>query len=351
MSAQSVSLADLSTLSFEILVGSGFSEDHARTITNHNAWADASDRANYGVWRLPILTRRCEAGMFGTTEKPSVDRRSDSLALVDGHNTVGHVAATFATDVAIEMAGVAGVSTVTVRNSNFMGALGYYADRIARAGMIGFVVSNAFPRVAAHGGTTPVLGTNPIAFSAPLPDGQTLIVDMATSASAGGLITRSAELGIPLPEGVAIDRTGEPITDATQVGKGAILPLGGAKGYALGLMVEVMAGVLTGAGISQGVRSQYNDFEHPGNSGHMVQAMDVAAFMDPSSFDERMGALVAAVTASGDVRLPGAARWEALEQSSRLGKVELDDATATAIEGLSDRYGVHVPWKTEAPRG
>ncbi len=154
----------MSTLSFEILVGSGFSENHAKTITNHNAWADASNRTNYGVWRLPILTRRCEAGVFATTGEPSVDRKSDSLALVDGHNTVGHVAATFAADVAIEMARTSGVATVAVRNSNFMGALGYYADRIAQTGMIGFVVSNSFPRVAAHGGTTPVLGTNPIVF-------------------------------------------------------------------------------------------------------------------------------------------------------------------------------------------
>ncbi len=175
-------------------------------------------------------------------------------------------------------------------------------------------------------------------------------MDLATSATAGGLITRSAELGIPLPEGVAIDSAGRSIKDASQVGRGAMLPLGGAKGYALGLMVEVMAGVLTGAGISHGVRSQYNDFEHPGNIGHMIQAMDVAAFMEPETYEERMGTLIAAVTASGDVRLPGAARWEALDRSAGLGKVELDDATTSAIEVLSDRYSIDVPWKAEAPR-
>jgi LDH2 family malate/lactate/ureidoglycolate dehydrogenase len=351
MSAQFISLADLSALATAILTGAGFSDAHAQAVTDHMVWANAADRPNYGVWRLPILTRRCEEGVFDPDAQPAVDRRSDSLALVDGRNAIGHVVATFAADLAVDMARSAGVATLAVRRSNFVGALGYYVDRIARAGMIGFLVSNAHPRVAAHGGTSPVLGTNPLAFGTPLPDGRTLIVDLATSAAAGSLITRSAELGVPLPEGVAVDRDGAPITDATQVGKGAMLPLGGPKGFGLGLMVEVLAGVLTGAGISHGVHSQYKDFTNPGDSGHLVQAMDVDAFMSRSVFDQRMETLVAAVTESGEVRLPGAARWDALAHSEQLDGVTLDPDTVEALESLAKRYRVEVPWTAADAEG
>jgi ureidoglycolate dehydrogenase (NAD+) len=346
MSGPFVTVGDLASLSTGLLKAAGLSGSHAATVTEHLIWADTGGRPNYGVWRLPILTRRLDAGSFETALEPSVERRSAALAIVDGHNAIGHVVASVATDTAMELARDSGVSSVGVRASNFMGALGYYVDRIAREGMVGLVMSNSHPRVAAHGGVTPVLGTNPLAFGAPLPDGRTLIADMATSTTAGGLITRSAELGIPLPEGVAIDRHGQPTVDAADVAAGAMLPLGGAKGFALSLMVEILAGVLTGAGISHDVRSQYKDFERPGDSGHLIVAMHVEHFMPTASFASRMTGLVESVTESGDVRLPGAARWDAWDEAERRGGVDLDGPTATDLEELGARYGVDVPWST-----
>lgn len=336
-------MGELASFSMAVLSTAGIPSSHAQSVTDHLMWADTHGRPNYGVWRLPILTRRAEAGLFETSLEPSVDRRSSALALVDGCNTVGHHGATVATDLAVEMAREGGVATAGVRRSNFMGALGYYAERIASNAMVGLVVSNSHPRVAAHGGLSPALGTNPLAFAAPLSDGTSVIVDMATSVTAGGFITKSAERNEPLPEGVAIEPSGAPLTDASKISEGAMLPLGGPKGFGLGLMVEILAGVLTGAGISHGVKSMYKDFDNPGNSGHMLTAMNISEFMSLETYHTRMDQLVDALKSTGDVRLPGEARFEARRRYGERAVVELDARTGKALEELAEHYQTDPP--------
>jgi ureidoglycolate dehydrogenase (NAD+) len=343
LSGPLVATGEVRRFAAEILEAAGMAPTHADVVADHCVWADTGGRPNYGVWRLPILVKRIESGMFELERDPVVERRGPSMSVVDGANVIGHVAAVTAMETALDLARSSGVGAVAVHDSNYMGALGYYVDRMARSGIVALVTSNSHPRVAAHGGTTPVLGTDPLAFGAPLASGRTLIIDLATSATAGGLITRSTELGLPLPEGVAVDRDGAPITDAAKVGAGALLPLGGAKGFALALMVEVLAGVLTGAGISHGVRSQYKDFERPGNSGHMFLGIDPARLMEPDLFAERMASLVESVTVDGGVRLPGQARWEAWAEAEERGGVEVSPSTLDALAELAARYGVEAP--------
>jgi LDH2 family malate/lactate/ureidoglycolate dehydrogenase len=345
MPAVVVGSDDLVDFVIRILTSAGVPNQHAMSVADHMAWANASGRPNYGVWRLPILCKRAEAGLFGSSDELSIDRLAPSLASIDGHNGIGHFAVTVASDLVVEMARESGTASVAVGRSNFAGAVGYYVNRIAGNGMIGFMVSNSTPRVAAHGGTAPVLGTNPLAFAAPLGDGTSVILDMATSASAGSLITKSEELGLPLPEGVAINRDGTPLTDASRVREGAMLPFGGAKGFGLGLMVEILAGVVTGSGVSHGVRSMYKDFEHPANVGHMVTALNIEMLMPLDDYYARMDGLIETMQDSGDVRIPGQARWEAVRHAEEVGGAELDSETTAALEDLADRLEVEVPWQ------
>jgi ureidoglycolate dehydrogenase (NAD+) len=218
-------------------------------------WGNMFGRPNQGVWRLPILCKRLEAGLFSCPCTIAIDDRAAALAVVDGQNGIGHSVAKMAAGVAIERAGKSGTAAVFVSDSNFFGAAGYYVHLMAERKMLGLAFSNSFPKVAPHGGTKPVLGTNPLAFGAPRHGGRSVIIDLATAASAGSDITKAAELGQPLPVGIAIDRDGKPITDASKVKDGALMPLGGAKGYALGLLVEILCGVASGAGIAHSVRS------------------------------------------------------------------------------------------------
>ena len=152
-----------------------------------------------------------------------------------------------------------------------------------------------------------------------------------------------------MPEGVAIDAKGRPITDAAQVDKGALLPFGGAKGFGLALMVEVLSGVVTGAGIGHGVKSMYKNFKESGENGHAFGAVDIERLMPLEEYFDRMEALVSLVRGSAvgvagrRVLIPGEQRWDAYERSQREG-VALDAATRTALAELARERGIPVPW-------
>ena len=134
----------------------------------------------------------------------------------------------------IERAQAHGFALVAVRNIWMSGRSAYYVEMAARAGLIGIHTVAAPPMVAPPGGARPALGTNPIAFGFPL-DGDPLVIDLGTSAFMGTDLQFRQRLGIPLPEGVALDAQGRPTTDAAAARRGALLPFGGHKGYALGL--------------------------------------------------------------------------------------------------------------------
>jgi LDH2 family malate/lactate/ureidoglycolate dehydrogenase len=328
----------------EVLTAAGADQEQASAVAEILVWSDSVGRPNQGVWRLPILCKRLSAGLFQCPCRPCIDNRAPAVALIDGDNGIGHFVGRVAADVAIERAASHGVAVVGVSDSNFLGALGYYVQRISAHGMLVMLFNNSFPKVAPHGGAKPVLGTNPLAFAAPLRDGKDVVVDLATAASAGSDITKAAELGRPLPVGIAIDRDGNPITDPSKANAGALLPLGAAKGYALGLLVEILAGVATGAGISHGVRSMYGDMKNPGNSGHFFIAIDIATLMPLNTYFDRMEILVDAIRECEGVLLPGEARWRARAASEAAGGVELDQQTAGALSKLAQSLQVATPW-------
>lgn len=339
-----IALEDLTGFAEAVLVAAGADREQAAAVAEVLVWSDSVGRPNQGVWRLPILCKRLQGGLFSAPCEPRIEDRAPALALIDGNNGIGHFVGRVAADVAIERAARHGVAAVAVSDSNFLGALGYYVHRISERGMLALLFNNSFPKVAPHGGTKPVLGTNPLAFAAPLRDGRDIVVDLATAASAGSDITKAAELGQALPVGIAIDPDGQPITDPKKVNAGALLPLGGAKGYALGLVVEILAGVVTGAGISHSVRSMYGDFENPGNSGHFFVAVDIATLMPLESYYERMDVLVAAIRECEGVLLPGEARWNARAGTEAAGGVALDAQSTAALEKLAASLEVATPW-------
>lgn len=339
-----ITIDALKAFSVEILSAAGANREQSESVAEALAWGNAAGRPNQGVWRLPILCKRLSKGLFNNSCKPRIDERKPAVAVIDGDNGIGHYVGRVAADAAIERAQKNGVGVVAVSDSNFLGTLGYYVNRIAEHGMLAILWNNSFPKVAPHGGTKAVLGTNPIAFAAPRRNGRNIIVDLSTGASAGSTVTKAAELGLPIPEGIAISPDGKPITDPSKVKEGALLPFGGVKGYALGLMVEIMAGVATGAGISHGVRSMYGDFENPGNSGHFFVAIDINALMHIDTFYDRMETLVEALRDCEGVLLPGEGRWSALAKTEEAGGVALDEKTKNALMELAESLGVTTPW-------
>ena len=294
-------------------------------------WCESIGRHNFGIERIAIHLKRLQAGVLNGMAVPRMERLTGSLGRLDGDGGFGYAAAEIAMREAIAMARGSGIGAVGVKNSNFFGAGAYYVNMAAEAGMIGLALSNSFPKVAAHGGVTPVLGTNPFAFGAPRANGGHLLFDMATSALAGSTVREHIAAQKPLPEGLAIDGDGRPITDPAKVNDGALLPFGGAKGFGLSLLVEVLAGVITGAGVGDGVASMYTDFTRNGGNGHFMLALDISRFMPLDDYHARFEGLVAMLKASGGhVLLPGEVRWENWRDAVANG-VEVDDAKWAAL--------------------
>jgi LDH2 family malate/lactate/ureidoglycolate dehydrogenase len=304
-------------------------------------------RPNFGVQRLPIHMQRVKCGVLSCPAHLEFTSISPSIELLDGGGGFGHYVSGQGMARAVELARINGLGIVGVRNSNFFGAGAYYTQQAAAAGMIGMALSNSFPKVAAHGGFAPVLGTNPLAFAAPRRGGQSLLLDMATSSVAGSTVRARMESGEGLPEGSATDASGNPISDPAKVAAGALLPFGGAKGYALALFVELFSALITGAGVSHGVASMYNNFTETGNNGHFLMAVDITRWMDLATYFDRLESLVETIKSSGagrDVLLPGEARWQAYACNSVSG-IAVAPETQAQLGRLTAPLGIRAPWE------
>jgi LDH2 family malate/lactate/ureidoglycolate dehydrogenase len=344
-----VAAAPLRAFAFDVICASGADEAQGNSLADALVWCDQVGRHTQGVWRLPILTKRISLGLIKSPCNATFTHRTRCLEVLDGDSGLGHHVGQLAMHRAIELADSEGMGAVAVHNSNFFGAGAYYVSLAARRHMIGIAMSNSFPKVAAFGGFHPALGTNPFAFSAPRAGGRSILLDMSTAASAGSTITKTAELGKSLPEGVAIDMNGSPVTNPNEVQIGALLPFGGPKGFGLALMVEVLCGVITRAGVADGVKSMYSNFAESGNNGHFMLAVDVAKLLPFEEYLQRIEALVDLLKASGGesaargVLIPGEVRWEKLDDSERNG-VPIDRHTRIALEKLAQIHDVSTPW-------
>lgn len=341
-----ISETELLTFISALLAAQGAGEEAASAAARHMVWCEMVGRNNFGIERLPILVRRMKGNVLSGNAQMTFTRLALAIERLDAAGGFGFEAAERGMNRAIELAAQHGVGAVGVRNSNFFGAGAYYVNIAANRSMIGLALSNSFPKVVAHGGLKPVLGTNPFAFGTPRKNGDHLLFDMATSALAGSTVREHMASGKPMPEGLAIDAEGKPITDATKVGEGALLPFGGAKGFGLSLMVEILAGVLTGAGISEGVASMYSDFERSGDNGHFLLALDIRRWMTLEMYHDRFDALAEVIKGSGEkVLLPGEVRWQNYRDCAKRG-VTIAQSRWDQVARLADASGVALPVAT-----
>jgi LDH2 family malate/lactate/ureidoglycolate dehydrogenase len=265
-----------------------------------------------------FYARRIQRGLINLNAKPQIISRLSSTAIMDGDNGFGFVIGYHAMNEAIRRASNTGAGFIAVRNSTHFGAAAYYAMMALQHDMIGFAMTNAIPTVVAPGSAVPALGTNPLAVAVPAGKQPPFVLDMATSAVAGGKIEIAVRSGsMTIPEGWIIDGKGKTITDLTKRirGEGGLVPLGGDpvtgsfKGFGLGLLVDILCGVLSGstAGILR-----YEAPEARGNAGdHFFGALRIDSFLPVTDFkktmDEMINALEALPTVPGidKVTIPG----------------------------------------------
>lgn len=331
----------------EILAAVNADNEQGRIFADALIWSDLIGRPTHGVWRLPAYTKRIELGLIKCPAEPKYNHENLAVSVMDGDQGIGHYVGHEAMMRSIKMAKKSGIGAVGVKNSNHFGTGAYYVHLAAEQGMIGIAVSNSISKVAPHGGVKAVFGTNPFAFGAPRIDGKSMMLDMATTAIAGSQVMKYAEQGKTLPEGIAIDQQGSPILDPNKVNEGALLTFGGAKGYGLSLMIEILSGVLTGAMLSTGVSSMFTNFEQSGGNGHFFIAIDISRFLDMDAYYQRMEELLGLVKNSvadgSNVMIPGETRWEQYEDNMSNG-VPLDEATVKALQGLSSKHNIPTPF-------
>jgi len=326
----------------KVLVAAGADGGDAERLSRILLWADSVGLTEYGVQRLSILCQRLEKRLIRSPLRPVWSELSGAIAHLDAADGFGHLAAELAAKKAVELAETHGIGAVAVSNSNHFGAAGYYAWLITQSSMIGLAFSNSFPKVAAYGGVKAVFGTNPMAFAAPIANDNPLLLDMATAAVAGSEIRRRAVAGLPLDPGMAVDAEGNPLLDASLFHDhgGIALPFGGAKGFGITILVETLAGVLSGGAIGSEVRSMYKDWTNPGRNGHFLAAIAPERLLPRGVFEERMCVLRDMIEVSGPgVRLPGRTRWRHYE-TTQVSGLDRNNLPIAELERLSLQYGI-----------
>ena len=305
-----------------VLVADGADPDAAAAVADHLVDADLSGHASHGVYRLTEYHRACRSGQVDPQARPAIDRDDGTTITIDGRRSFGQVAARFAVDAAVERSGRHGVCVATVRSSSHIGRLADAAARLADSRRIGIVMTNdsgANQVVAPHGGTEGRLATNPIAFGIPRSQPPHLVFDMATSETSHGTALLEAR------------RAGGGDTAA-----GLLRPLAGHKGYGLGLVVDVLAGILSGAGWSG---------PHPGDDyqGICLIAIDPGRFADgfAASVDDLVAWVKSSPPAGAEpVLAPG--EPGALARAGATG-IPVDPTTWAELQAVFAETGVAPP--------
>ena len=238
--------------------------------------ADLFGISTHGVSRVEAYGERLDLGGIATAPAISVEKPAAGIALVDGGNGVGPLVGMTALEAATSAAEVNGIGVAFARGSNHFGPVSPYNFMAAEKGFASIIGSNATTTIAPWGGKDARLGNSPVGFGIPNPGGDPIILDIAISMAARAKIRAAATRGVPIPETWATDRDGKPTTDAKAALDGFLLPIGGHKGYGLALIVDLFAGLLSGAAYLTHVKSWQDSPEEPQNLGHFFILIDTA---------------------------------------------------------------------------
>ncbi|NMB15681.1 MAG: Ldh family oxidoreductase [Firmicutes bacterium] len=345
-----VPMDELKDFGINCLLRTGIPIDEAEIISDNLVMADARGVYSHGMMRLGIYLDRVKNG--GTAAKTRIEvLRSDSgTALIDGGNGSGHVISVRAMEMAIDKAAAHGIGAVGVRGSNHNGAEAYFAMQALKHDMIGYCVTVGGVNIMAPwGGTTPMLGNNPFAVAIPAGEELPIVLDMACSVVARGWIVLARKNNELIPPGWALNKEGEPTQDPKEAYEGAVLPVGGYKGFGLALIGAVLGGVLTGGAVGGEVTDFYEDLVKAQNVGHFFVALKVDHFLPIDQFKVNMDNLIRQLKgvklAKGFDRIymPGEQEFINLEESRTLG-IKMSLGVARELVVLGQRLGVTPPF-------
>lgn len=303
-----ISISELYQLSKDILIKNGVPEDQARIIADSIVFAHRTGKGTHGITRLPIYVKKIQNGNMTADTQLKLVSEFAAVSVLDAGHGFGQVAAWKAMDIAIEKSETFGVGVVGVRHSNNFGTASFFIKKAVDANKVAMLFSNSAPAIAPWGGSKPLFGTNPIAFGFPAPDGHApIILDMAVSQAARGKIRLAAKNGEKIPFGWALDSNGIPTDDPNEALNGTMIPIGNYKGYGLALVVDLLAGVLTGAGFAGQVKPLNIDKGYSDN-GHFLVVLNIAAFNNLKNYDYSIKKVIDTIksaSAINSIYIPG----------------------------------------------
>ena len=314
------SCAELEALMHAALTGSSTSEANARSVAKALLAAEIDGRKGHGFSRIPTYAGQARSGKVDGQAEPEIMKELPGSLMIDVKHGFFYPAIDLAFEYFPAKARANGIAAVGFHNSHHCGVLGHHVEKAADLGLIALVVGNTPQAMAPWGGNKPIYGTQPLAFACPRKDALPLVMDMALTQVARGNIMTAKQRGEKIPEGWATDAQGNATTDPeVALREGVLLPVGGAKGAALGLMVEILAAPLTASALSTEASSFFTSDGPPPSVGQFLIAIDPDAFSGNAHFLERVEAIMDSIATQEGARIPGARRAELREKAEKEG--------------------------------
>lgn len=315
-----LSLDAVHALALRVLTHHGLSSAHAQAIARVLVAGERDEWHSHGIFRLLMCARSLRDGKVSCHAEPRVTDRSAAIVAVDAQFGFSQLAFEIGSQHLVEKARRSGIAALAINNCFHFSALWPEVESLAEQGLAALALTPSHAWVAPAGGSRPVFGTNPMAFSWPRPGGQPYVFDFATSTVARGEIELYGRSGRAIPPGWGIDAAGATTTDAaTVLQHGAMLTFGGHKGSALSTMIELLAGPLIGDLTSLESKALDDKGGCAGGTpchGELILAFDPAFFSQGDTLTDRARAeqLFQAITDQG-ARLPSQRRFEARARS------------------------------------
>ena len=315
------------------LKASDTDSDNARSTAYALTMAEVDGKKGHGLSRVLSYAAQARSGKVNGTAKPTSKKLRSAVLMVDARHGFAYPAFDLMQKELPPLAKENGIALALICHSHHYGVAGHQTERLAEEGLMALLFGNTPAGIAPWGGKTPLFGTNPIAFAAPLKGRAPLVIDLATSKVARGGVLTARQKGESIPEGWALDSKGKPTTDPNEALKGSMVPMGEAKGAALALMIEVLAAGLTEGAFGNEASSFFEAEGAPPNTGQVMIAIDPN--ISGGNIDSRLTNFVSEIEADG-ARLPGDSRLKRREEVAAKG-LTLDPQMLEAVEKLTTK--------------
>ena len=329
----------------DVFVRAGLPPDDAEIEAEVLVWANLRGVDSHGVLRIPSYLASIDAGGMNPNPNIEILKETSATALIEADHAFGPVVTTFSMNRMMQKAKKVGIGWALIRNTTHQGAMAYYALMAAKEDMAGIAIVCSPPNMAPYGARAAGVHNSPIAIAVPAKRHRPLCLDMATSVAAGGKVMLAVDKGIPMPEGWALDREGNPTTDPKQVG--ALLPFGGYKGYGLALMFECLSSLMVGNPLLE-ARLLGGEPVPRGTQNSIVAAIDIGMFTDVETYKERVDKVIDGIKGlpkakgSDEILVPGEPEDKKFEERMRAG-IPLPDGTIRNLRGVAEKLGLETP--------